>query len=382
MAAVKIVPREGSRKIGTNIIKKYYDSLAHVAREEPSTEEKFTDERWTGTIQKFVPVFYGGQTRMYPFVDPTDPNLMRPLLDPVKQKSGFDKLNEMVKRLRLRDDDGKTIEQVDIFNQDDPFLTHDDVFIKLNGGVGNFDDKNLIQNILLLHLRATEEFAVGPEKDHPPMNLKVKYVIVDNDLQERLELERRANSRKVVYALDSLKKLSDKVKIGLMLNLIDKHTVNKESTLDSLLENYAMDNKTIAYNNVTKQQHFLQVLEKDQAILDAHYLFALASDKGFIKYNNLHYMAFGEVIGGTRLTAVENLSLVQYKHIYDRLAESCKLAVEVQMADSKSADIKESLSQHKKILSETFSDLVIKEDEDNVDETNVNNKDNDNKKNK
>ena len=141
-------------------------------------------------------------------MDPTDVNLLRPLVDPVSQEAGFKKLNEIVKRLRLKNDKGELITSIDIFNQDDDFLTHDDVFIKLNGGLGDFDDTNPIHDIMLLHLRATEEFEVGPEKNHPIMNIKVKYVIVDPELEERLIKEQRLNRRKVTRALDSLDKMS------------------------------------------------------------------------------------------------------------------------------------------------------------------------------
>jgi len=363
MSKIKIVPREGSRKIGTNIVKKYYDSLAHVAREESSSEEVFKDERWTGTLQKFVPVFYNS-LRRYPFMDPTDVNLLRPLVDPVSQEAGFKKLNEIVKRLRLKNDKGELITSIDIFNQDDDFLTHDDVFIKLNGGLGDFDDTNPIHDIMLLHLRATEEFEVGPEKNHPIMNIKVKYVIVDPELEERLIKEQRLNRRKVTRALDSLDKMSKKIKVALMLNLIDKHTVNKESTLDNLIEAYAFDDKTYAFKTTTRQQHFLQVMEEDDNVLDAHYLFSLAMELGFIKYNNSHYMAFGEILGGTRTTAIENLALENYKHLFKQLADACKFGIQMQLVDKKNdEDQRGSLSEHSKIINETYASKILKEDD-------------------
>lgn len=369
MSKIKIVPREGSRKIGTNIVKKYYDSLAHVAREESSSEETFQDERWTGTLQKFVPVFYN-DLRRYPFMDPTDPNLLRPLVDPGSQEAGFKKLNDIVKRLRLKNDKGEVITSIDIFNQDDDFLTHDDVFVKLNGGLGDFDDTNPIHDMMLLHLRATEEFEVGPEKNHPVMNIKVKYVIVDPELEERLIKEQRLNRRKVTRALDSLDKMSKKIKVALMLNLIDKHTVNKESTLDNLIEAYAFDDKTYAFKTTTRQQHFLQVMEQDDNVLDAHYLFSLAMELGFIKYNNSHYMAFGEIVGGTRTTAIENLALDNYKHLFKQLAEACKFGLQMQIVDKDSnPDQKESISEHKKIITETYTSKVLKEEENDSNST-------------
>lgn len=360
MSKIKIVPREGSRRVGQNVVKRYYETLAHADRDESYEEEKYDEERWAGTIQKEIPE-YDNQLRRFPFKDPTDPKLERELTDyyDSNQKPGFDELNRIAKSLRWRDPKGKPIEHIDIFDADDNIMNHDDMFIKMEAGRGDFEDDNPMIKLMFLHLRATEAYTVGPEKNQPIMNRKVRYVIVDNSLAQRIEKEKRLKKKEVFLALDSLQKPSEKLKIALMLNLVDKHTVNDVSTLDNLLDAYANDDKSYVTGTVTRQDHFLSIIKEPKEVHDTHFLFSLALDKGFIKFNNNYWMAFGEILGSTRSAAVEALSLETNKPIYSRLSEACKLALEIQLKDKDYNDeIKDSMKAHKELIQEDYIDKI------------------------
>jgi hypothetical protein len=356
MGKIKVVPRTGSRRIGTNVVKRYYESIAHADREESYDEEPYQDERWQGTTQKQLPDFYH-KLRRFPFKDPTDPKFERELTDyyDPNQKAGFDEINRLAKSLRWRDPKGKMIEHIDIFDPDDNILNHEDMFVKFDAGTGEFDDADPKIMLMFLHLRATDEYEVGPEKNQPIMNRKVKYVIVDDSLAERIDKEKRLKKREVFLALDALQKPSDKLKVALMLNLVDKHTVNNITTLDNLLDAYANDDKTYVSGVMTRQEHFLKVLKEPKELHDAYFLFSLGIEKGFIKFNNNHWMVFGNVLSTTRDGAVESLSQEANKDIYSRLAEACKLALEMQIRDKDyNEELKGSMKAHQDIIQEDY----------------------------
>jgi len=281
----------------------------------------YESERFEDTTQdKIIP--YSFSKRRFLLIDPDDITGTKQL------EANSKKLNSMVAQCKIKYPDnhprrGQFIEEVNIFDIDDPFFTNPKVRITLRKGEGiiNVDDNNMINQVVMLGLKASKEFQVGSAISNSMLSAQTRYIIVDKEIDRKEKAKVRQLDSK---ARDYFHKLTaeKQVKIAIALGLI-KSPKTDPTIINELLWDYATDTVTKVFDGrMTKQEFFVNLLESGSTRVENSYLFHLAKDAGIIKYQNKLFTAFGIKLGETVDKSIEYLSLNTNEVLISRLQEA------------------------------------------------------------
>jgi hypothetical protein len=220
----------------------------------------------------------------------------------------------MVEKCRLINDVpnhpefGKYISKANIFDKYDPFFvnTKNKVTLKVGEVYLPTGEHDYLNKLLILSLMTLKEFQVGNKKSRGRGRGRVRYTILDRATDRR---EKRRERELDAKAREYLGNLSDemKLKVAIALGLIRDASLDK-GLVDDLVWEYATDRETKTKGGITKQENFVQMIDKGVTHISAHYIFHIGKADGIIRMQNKEYTAFGERLGKTINESVEFLS--------------------------------------------------------------------------
>jgi len=318
MANLAFRPRKGSRKFNKEITKEVWNKVEGTSREELVETGVYDSERWDGTREERVPV-YNHRKGRFTIMDPDDITRSKELT------KNSDTLHELVAACKLQHEEyhpkhREYITKADIFDQNDPFFTHDDTMFILDSGSAFFDDDNPLNKIMTCVLLTHDDFGVGGATLTNSLNSKVRYLLVDTSIDRRIKKKRRELTKQVNKVLETISD-ADALKVALALNLISDPSFGDKDIIEEILYDYAHNNvdKVDGVENMTKQEHFLKVVGMGTKILNTSFIFSKALNLGIIKRVDLAYRAFGSILGKERDQAINFLTIPSQAHIYERI---------------------------------------------------------------
>lgn len=304
MAIVHIKPAPDSKAFKANIVEQVYQQKNDSDEKILVSEDIYKGERWDGTFQYDLPKFIYSKNR-FTILDPLDKTKELTVDSP---KESMEELNRLVKQCYLKYEkghplEGQLIEKANIYDDCDPFFTHNSVFLKKSAGEAFVDDENPINKIMLLILPTFKDTIFGGNRMMGSMPAGIKTIIVDDQVDKKLYNDLRKNRAKAQQIIDSLQNF-DKVKIALAIGLISNPDFIADNQsiddLDILLDEYAFDTKANAIGNrYSKQEYFIYIYEQGANILNATWLFHKGKKEGIVKNFQGTYQAFGVNLGKT-----------------------------------------------------------------------------------
>lgn len=341
MAKINIIPRKNSRKFSRDIKVQYFSNAENERDGIVERTEDYDDEFWAGTSQAIAPDYWHS-LRRFRIIDPEDPSMQREL----EQNSTA--LNKLITECEFRYPNnypdpslrGRKIESANIFDDKDAFFRHEDLVLRLDSGDGGLDDTNPLNKLFLLILLGKEEFALGGKTQNGPMNSKVRWIVVDANLDRKFKKALRDQDKKARKALaDITDNDSNTAKMCLTLGLITEIGTLDKIDLEDLLYEYATDQKTIIPGTTeTQQDKFLKTYELGTEILDASYAFSQGFQYGVIKKIDNIYKAFGIILGQDRDTAISFLTIEDQKVLLDRIQMAVDTHLGVKTVTSKTLE--------------------------------------------
>lgn len=318
---IQIRPVEGSRRVAKKITQEFYASVEHEnSGGDAIMKEDFNDDRWDGTQQTAMPI-YDYKLGRFRIIDPTDHEYKKELLE------NSEELNKLAARCKFKREfgpnKGEYINEIDIFDDDDDFMRHSDLYITHESGKGDYDSANPINKIMILHLMAEPDYQIGGKNSTTPIRVGVKYLIINPEIDKKVAKdtrEKRYLAMKNITSLGTNK--SKKLSLAMALNILDGYQDVKDVDLDSLLDEYAMDAKTELSPNKSKQDYFNELFDLGDDLLKASFIYTAGVKFGFIRYNSTIWQAFGENIGKDKDAAISYLMTDDGMLLIERLQQA------------------------------------------------------------
>jgi hypothetical protein len=218
---------------------------------------------------------------------------------------------------------GHYIETADVYDRRDPFFIHDEVKFIQKEGEAVLDKERPLDKILLMGLEASSEFSSGGESINPLMSTRVRYVIVDKNIDSKAKKDNRTQTTKAVKLYDALTD-AKKSKIALALQLISDTDVDR-TMIDELMWAYLNDSTTKVSDNLTKQDFFIHICGTTNEELELRTLIAKGKKSGALKYQrNSGWMLFGNVVSRHEAGIYDYLSDPQNQEMIIRLEHLIK----------------------------------------------------------
>lgn len=281
---VIIKPKEGSRKFKAigGMQSKYIETKD--GKEVVKDGGQYKSERFPKSRQMFRPI-WSYSKRKY-------------LLDGFEENG--EKLNSLVAQCKLKYPDNhpkKThyIEEADLYDFNDPFLSHKQLKVIAEEGSMMLDKNRPFDKIILAGLKKNKFFQVSGE-ENPVLSGSVKYIIVDNEEEKKIK---RAHRDRKMEVYELYKSLSDdkKIKIAMAMDLINSETIDR-GMLDDILFQAAEDTGKANSVNMSKQDLFIKLCKLDTEELNRRHMVGKAKVKGILRYrSDQGYILFGKPIG-------------------------------------------------------------------------------------
>lgn len=340
MSIIHIKPAPDSRAFKTNITETTYETKEGSDEKRMVSEDIYKGERWDGSIQYDIPRFIYSKNR-FTILNPLDPSTELTASSP---KEAFIKLNEYVQQCYFKYEkghprEGQLITEANIFDDADPFFTHNSLFLKRSAGEAFVDDELPVNKVMLLILPTFRDTMYGGNRVGGNIPVGIKTIIVDEQVDKTLYNVLRKNRARAQQIIGILKN-DDKIKMALALGLIgdpDFNIISNLDDLDILLDEYAFDTKPNAVaNKFSKQEYFIYVYEKGAPILNATWLFHKGKKEGIIKNFQGFYQAFGTTLGKTYDDAITYIatSAVTNDEVRDKIYTAIKAVAQSNLIDS------------------------------------------------
>ena len=293
---VTIKPKSSSKKFFSNAVQ-YRSATSEGGETRDQQAGTFNGERFPNSRQLKRPKYSYGKRKW--------------LLD------GFDtnskELNDLVKACKFRypkghPEEGKMINECDIFDMNDAFFTHKQLFIRMSEGEMKLDKDRPLDEIMLRALKSDVQYQVGANAKGI-MSSRTKYVITDKQMDSNIKKEVRDKLLKI-NTLFSTSNYDKKLKIATAMNIVRGEEIDPD-TLDDLLY------KTITDNGDSKPLEedksyadlFILLAEGSNDSLENKSLINKAKKEGFLRYQRKEgYMLFGIRIAG-KMSEVEEYFL-------------------------------------------------------------------------
>lgn len=310
---VIVKPRPGSKKFQTM---EGVKNVHSVSRDGGATygEESvgiYTKERFPKSRQMFRPDWSSSKRRW----------VMKGFED------NSPELNELVKRCRLKYKPGhpkqnQFIEECDIYDFADPFLTHKQFRVLAQEGDTLLYKNHPLDKLVLAGLLVNPKFQyVGNgNADNAMYSNRVKYIIIDKNVDK---VNKKVSREKDMEILDTWKALNDKKKlaIAMSLSLITSEDTDRE-IIDDVLYSFATSKETPKGSQMSKQDMFLSVAKLSTADLNLQYTIGKAKASGFLKKTRQGWMLYGNNIGREDSDVIAYLSNSSNQEVMFRLEES------------------------------------------------------------
>lgn len=307
-------------KIGDAVVNQY--GIDQFGQEVLLNSEPYKQERFGDTIQSHGLEFNYSKNKWL-IIDPTDPMKKRVL------ESNSDIINELVEKCRLinqridHPDRGKYITSANIFDRYDPFFTHTEARISLNGGNAFLKTTNsdYLNVVVLLGLLARKKFQLGTNTKTGLSGTQVKYIVIDTQLERKEKSDKRRRDERVretFSALDNERKLKILIALGITTINIDNPDYD---LIDNLLYDFSKDFETKYQNTLmTRGEAYLAMVESPPDTIEAHYTFYYGKKTNVITILNKSYNAFGQRLGVTVKECIQLLLSPSNNLLQDILA--------------------------------------------------------------
>lgn len=274
-----------------------FKSVDNYGNERIDQSQPYNRQRFDDTKQ-VLGVKWNHSKKRRLIIDPNDPTKKTLLEDnsPI--------LNELVKNCKLinqrkdHPDFGQFITKTDIHDRRDPFFTHPECRYALTAGEAYIPTSinNPLNVIILLGWLARKDFQLGSATKAGLRGIRVKYIIVDKDIELKEKKNRREADDKAREIYKSLT-ADDKLKVAIALGVITS-LKTADDIVDDYIYQFATDNLT-KYKNTkkTKQKLFLELIALGKDHINCYYAFYLGKAKGIIRMQNKSYHVFGKNLG-------------------------------------------------------------------------------------
>lgn len=303
---VRIVPKKGSRRFKAigGMTTKFISE--ENGKQVVKKKTDFRSERFPKTRQMFRPVWSNSRSRY--------------LMD------GFDgdnaeELNALVKKCKLKypkghPNESQYIQEADMYDYNDPFLTHKDFKIIAEEGTFSLDKNVPMQKLLLSAIIPNHLFQIGSE-NNPSVSGRVKYIIIDDSTDKEIKKENRSKKVKVYAYYDGLSD-DKKMKIAMGMRLISDENMDR-SIIDDILFQAAED--------PAKQDEFIEFCEMDSETLNQRFLVGKAKAKGILRFKSskIGYLLFGKPVGRKIENVYDHISDPENSETLMRLQEALEL---------------------------------------------------------
>lgn len=304
---IKIKPNPNSSKF----IKKVagtVDLYTENDRGDNKFEGSFSGSRFPGTVQIERTIKYSVSARRW-------------LLD--GHKANSEELNNLVAACKLINDRvghpqyGYLITACDIFDVNDPFFKNKELKLRLAEGLGMLDLTNSLDKILYEGALANKRFQQGGDKVTGPLSSSTKYILVNSEIDRKSKEETRGQDIKSTELFSNMS-AAKKIQLAFVLGLI-KNTSEDSALVDDILWDYSKDNKTLGFENLTKQQYFIKLAEATPEHTTMLVDIKNGIKAGFIKRHPDRYECFGTVIGKDEQSAISYLTNPGNSELYLKL---------------------------------------------------------------
>ena len=238
-----------------------------------------------------------------------------------------DKLNETVKKCRLKYKLGhpkqnQFIEECDIYDFADPFLTHKQFRVLAQEGDTLLYKNHPMDSLVLAGLLVNPKFQyVGNGNTETTMfSNRVKYIIIDKNVDK---VNKKASRDKDLKVSEVWKALNDKKRlaIAMSLSLITSENTDRE-IIDDVLYSFATSKEVPKGSQMSKQDIFINLAEMNTADLNLQYTIGKAKASGFLKKTRQGWMLYGNNIGREDSDVLAYLSNPANQEAMFRLEES------------------------------------------------------------
>jgi len=310
---VRIIPKPGSRRfktIGNVMHNKYTEDVNGRTVERTS---KYKAERFDKSRQMWRPEWSFSKKRWdFKGFDGSDPEQM-------------EKFQELVKRCKLKYEKGhpdhpRYIEEADIYDFNDPFLTHKDFKVLAEQGNISLDKNHPFDQLILAGLMQLDEFQLGAE-DNPIISGRARYLIIDDALDKQVKKENR-NEKMEVYDMFKALTDDDKVKIAFAMSLINSPDMDRE-VIDDLLFQAAEDTSQRKDMPMSNRALFKSLCKMDPEERNIRYLVGRAKPEGILRWrSDSGYLLFGKPVAKTYDNLIEYLKDPEHGPDLMRLQEA------------------------------------------------------------
>jgi hypothetical protein len=186
------------------------------------------------------------------------------------------------------------IDEADLFDINDPFFNHINLFVRAKEGETTLDKSNPIDYAILLALQGNDQFQSGEKGS--VLSSRTKYVITDNTTSNTAKKGDMNRKKEAFKLLDALK-FDKKVKIAMSMELIVGPDVDPED-LDLVLFNAIEADKTRADGKTKTIDLFIGLCSISSEDLNIKHLIARAKKSGVLRKTQADgYLLFGNKIG-------------------------------------------------------------------------------------
>lgn len=214
-------------------------------------------------------------------------------------------LDKIVQELSFLDDNGQVIKTANMKNAGDPFLKHDDLYIRIENGTALLDDEVPLDKFFLACFKADPKFMFTGGKINPAMSALVEYsVTMAGDVMDEdvIELEDGLRATELLFNME----FSKQVKV---LNSMGIRTSDPDPKMVMQLLYKKITKEKDQPNPITGETNlvlFLRLAENTSEQLNLKVIIADARKKRVIgKKDNGKYV-FGDLDLGRSLDDVFN----------------------------------------------------------------------------
>jgi hypothetical protein len=281
---VIIKPKKNSKKFFSTArqFQKSVDSQGKTIEVEAGA---FNGERFPNSRQMFRPVWSFSKRRW--------------LIKGFETNS--EELNKLVSKCKFKHpknhpSQGKYIDEADVFDLNDPFFNHINLYVRAKEGEVTLDKSNPLDNIILKSIEANEQFQLGDKGS--VLSARTKYVIVDNSISNEVKKSSMTSKKEAFRLLDALT-FEKKVKIAMSMDLIVGAKIEPDD-LDVILFSAIEENKQRIADKMNTIDLFISLCNMDTESLNLKHLVVRAKKAGVLRKTQADgFLLFGNKVGKT-----------------------------------------------------------------------------------
>ena len=231
-------------------------------------------------------------------------------------------LNRLVEQCKLKYEDdhprkGEYITECDIFDREDPFLTHSKMKMIAREGEFVLDKDHPKDKILIMAIQAQHDYEVdGVSKS----STRTRYIITDKNIDKRAKQKMRKQETQAIelYMQMNPKK---RMQIAMAMGLIANENADQD-VIDDVLYAAVKDTSTKSQGK-SKQEYFIALAQTDDVDVKIRFMIQKARATGYLKkVKDIGWTIFGQPVGKTDAQVYAHFRNPENQSMLTRLNEA------------------------------------------------------------